>query len=103
MRGAPLAFVFALAVACAITGFYMGWYCVGNENRDPALADNEVCDLLGPTPGLRWWLAVLWPSALFGISQLSETLRRHSVLAGAVATALAATFWIVIGLAVVDV
>ena len=91
-------FLGALVVGCWVTGFFMAWFCTGNENKDPAVSDTEACHLLLPYLGFGWWLAVLWPAVLFGATLLSTTLRRFQVAIGASVVALAVAFWVVIAL-----
>jgi hypothetical protein len=95
---AAVLYLSALVVGCWIAGFFMGWFCTGNENADPTINDTAACDLLLPAYGSGWWLAVLWPAVLYGATLLSKNLRRFDVAIGAAVVVLAVVFWVAVAL-----
>jgi hypothetical protein len=96
--------VVVVLVVIASTGFspLVVWACSsGEEARGSVEAD--LCAALDPVGSAGWWLATLWPVALFAASQLSPSLRRNALLAGFCVAALTVAFWAIVGVVVIDV
>jgi hypothetical protein len=54
----------------------------------------DPCEAIEETWTLGWWLAVLWPAALFVGSLFVRRAREHMVIAGALIAGLAVAFWV---------
>jgi hypothetical protein len=65
-----------------------------SENVHPGTR-RDVCNAF-TSGALAWWLAVLWPAALYASSWVVPALRRRGVLAGIVVAALAVVFWTIL-------
>ena len=80
----------AFIVVGVLLGLLLATAC--SENLDPGTTRKQVCDAVAEN-GVRWWLAVLWPAAVF--TGFHFLLRRKHVLMSVVITvALMAAFWI---------
>ena len=63
-----------------------------SENLQPGSSRKETCDTVAGGV-LNWWIAVLWPAALFGVSRLIPSLNRHGIVVSLVVAVLAVAFW----------
>jgi hypothetical protein len=104
--GAPAAVVvIGGVVISAFIAQYSAWACTSGEEAFRSL-ESDLCDgYAGTFGGLGWWLAVLWPAVVFGLSQLVPALRlgiRPFLVAVPVAV-LGVAFWIATAAVVLDV
>lgn len=89
--GGAVGIFVALLVAGLAAGLFLTLGC--SENLQPGSSRKETCDAVAGG-ALTWWIAVLWPAALFGASRLVPWLNRHGIAVGALIAVLAAAFWI---------
>jgi hypothetical protein len=89
-------------VALVVAGHFLGQlFALGcGENVEPGTVRGDACDDVGGLWSFTWWLAVLWPAALFALSQLIPQLRKHPISVAAVIGLLMAAFWTALLLAV---
>lgn len=97
--GIPAAIIIvALVAAGHLLGQLFALGC--SENVEPGTVRGDVCDDVGGLWSFTWWLAVLWPAALFALSLLIPTLRKHPISVAALIGLLVAAFWTALLLAV---
>jgi hypothetical protein len=104
MRVLAFGMVIGVVLLATTPARFVGWACTSGEEETGL--DETLCDAVGGTGRtgqFGWWLGVLWPAVVFGLTQLSAGLRRHP-LACAIWIALAAVaFWVVVGTITIDV
>ncbi len=93
MRGwSVVGFVLALVVAAHITGQFFALACSESSNPEPR--QQSTCDAIGGLWTATWWLAVLWPAALFVGVQFIPRLREYGIVAGVLVAILMVVFWV---------
>jgi hypothetical protein len=94
-----------IIIATAISfwsAVFAGWACSSGEEF-PGSFEDDVCGSVGRGYTASWWLAVLWPAIVFGVSLAVPPLRAHAVPWGIGVGLLAVAFWVVVGAIVIDV
>lgn len=81
----------ALLLAGLAAGLSLTVGC--SENLHPGSTRENACDTFAGG-AVAWWLAVLWPAALYASSWLVPGLRGHRRITVLVIAALTTAFWV---------
>jgi hypothetical protein len=81
-----------LALQFVAVGLGVGSIAACSESSSLATTGETACEVVTSST-LSWFVAVLWPSALFAATQLVPWARRHSLPIAIATTFLTILFW----------
>jgi hypothetical protein len=103
VRWLAFGIVIGVVLLSTIPARFVGWACTSGEETG---LEESLCDAFDGTGGagwFTWWLGVLWPAIVFGVTQVSADLRRHPLGCAICIGLAAAAFWTVVGTVTIDV
>lgn len=86
-------FAIGIVLVLGIAGYFCGLLFAVGCSELPESDSGAACDAIGESWTFMWWLAVLWPAALFAGSRLIPILREHGQLTVFLTVVLIVAFW----------